>query len=178
MKCPHCGLYTVGAGASCPGCDFTVGDVDRALGRVPEQRGLFNDFAGVLDPEDAGMLQARLQQFARACGGPLVIALVPSAAPVSSAEYAFWLMSRWHVGGPRGEGMLLLLALQDRSIHCTVGYGWEGLVTDEEVGEILSGTAVPPLVRGDTREALLATVTALEGSVQERIAPADARLAA
>jgi uncharacterized protein len=161
MKCPRCGLIVTDEVPRCLGCGFTLEDLDRRLGKVPGRLGLVNDLAKVLSDETKSSLESRLQAFRRARGGEIVLVAVSSTTPIKPSEYVFWLFNRWEVGGPGHEGLMLLLAMQERRIESEVGYGWEDIASDVETGAILDEYVVPLLKEGKLELALTAAVERL-----------------
>ncbi|NLC55758.1 MAG: TPM domain-containing protein [Armatimonadetes bacterium] len=170
MKCPRCGLIVTDQVPQCRGCGFSLEDLDRRAGRLPERTGFVSDHAGLLSPEERAALEQRLARFHEENGGEIVVATVATTRPVKPAEYVFWLFNRWNVGGPEHAGLLLLLAVAERRIESEVGYSWEPFVSDVESGEVLDEYVVPLLKEGRFAAALTTGVerlaTILEASKQ------------
>lgn len=170
MKCPHCGLIVTDRVPVCQGCGFSIGDLDRKLGRAPERAGYVNDFASLLLPEQKAQLEERLSQFQQKNRGELVLVTAPDTQPVKPSEYVFWLFNRWQVGGGEHAGVMLLLAQEERRIESEVGYSWEPVITDLESWEILDELVAPLLREGKTFEGLLKgterLIAILEGALQ------------
>lgn len=104
MKCPRCGLIVTDQVPQCRGCGFSLEDLDRRAGRLPERTGFVSDHAGLLSPEERAALEQRLARFHEENGGEIVVATVATTRPVKPAEYVFWLFNRWNVGGPEHAG--------------------------------------------------------------------------
>jgi len=154
MKCPRCGLIVADQVPQCRGCGFSIGDLDRRLGRPPDRVGRVNDFGGRLSPEERQRLEDRLAQFQPEGGGEIVVATLESTRPVKPSEYVFWLFNRWQIGGDTQAGVLLLLAWRERRIESEIGNAWEALVTEEESDVLLGEHVVPWLQEGRIGEAL------------------------
>ena len=119
------------------------------------------DEADVLDDDAQQRLTARLRELGSRSHGPIVVVTRSRTAPVTPAEYAFWLFNRWQLGAPNHRALLLLLALREQRIETEVGYGLEPVATDAATARVLAEHAVPLLRRREYAAALEAAVEAL-----------------
>jgi len=103
----------------------------------PAHRGAVNDFVGVMTSEELARLEAISRELHAKTTAALVVAVVPSHAPFSLEDYATQLFRHWGIG-ERGKdnGVLILLAMQERLLGIEVGYGMEEAVTDARAGQI------------------------------------------
>ncbi len=154
MKCPSCGLIVTDAIPQCPGCDFTIRDLDSRLLKPPQRQGFVNDFAKLLSEKHRENLETVLAAFAKKSGGEMVLVTIKNTRPVKPAEYVFWLFNRWEVGGATHNGLMILLAQDEHRIESEVGYSWEPIISDPESGQILDKYVVPLLQAGETFAAL------------------------
>jgi uncharacterized protein len=158
VKCPRCGLAVRDSIQRCPGCRFSIGDLDRRLRQVPARCGFVNDLGGLLLSEQRSSLENHLSQFHENHGGEIVLVTVTSTRPVKPSEYVFWLFNRWQVGGETHAGLMVLLAMKEHRIECEVGYAWEPIISDVESGEVLDKLVLPLLEEGRVYEALRASI--------------------
>jgi uncharacterized protein len=108
------------------------------------------DAAGLLDPGARAHLVAVCHELEEKTGVQLAAALVPSIAPLDIDSYAVELFRRWGVGHAKQDnGVLLVVARDERRVRVEVGYGLEGLLPDGRVGGILRGAVVPHLRQND-----------------------------
>jgi uncharacterized protein len=126
----------------------------------PALTGAVNDFANVIDAatRDAiARLSDRLQQ---TTGDVLVVATVRTFKPEADVRsYAVKMFKNGGRGiGVKGKdnGLLLLLAVDDRQVWIEVGYGLEPYITDGFSGETSRQTMVPFFKQGDYGGGLLA----------------------
>ena len=119
----------------------------------PILTGAVNDFAGVIDEsqrEAIARLSDRLQQ---TTGDVLVVATVKTFKPEADLRsYAVKMFQNGGRGiGAKGKdnGILVLLAVDDRQVWIEVGYGLEGYVTDRFSGETSLEAMVPHFRNGD-----------------------------
>ena len=117
------------------------------------------DQAGALDPGQAAALDARLAGFEREHGAQVVVLIVPTTAPETIEQYGIRVADQWKLGR-RGvdDGVILLLAMQDRAARIEVGYGIEGTLPDATAHRILAEDMAPRLQAGDVAGAVTAGV--------------------
>ena len=143
----------------------------RAQDPPPELTGAVNDFAGILD-ESARQQIARVSQaLQEATGDVIVVATVKSVQPWADIRsYAVKMFENRGKGiGVKGQdnGMLVLLAVDDREVWVEVGYGLEPYITDGYAGETSRQVMVPRFRENDYAGGLLAGVQRLAGRVAE-----------
>lgn len=80
----------------------------------------------------------------------IVVAVVDSLEGRDREEYGLELFRKWQIGGAKeNNGVLFLLAPNEREVTIQVGYGLEGAITDGTAGEILDTVVVPYLKEDD-----------------------------
>jgi uncharacterized protein len=125
-----------------------------------------NDFAGVIDAESTRELERRIRALQEASGDVVVVATVKTYQPdyADLREYAVKMFENSSVGiGERGKdnGLLIVVAVDDRQIGIEVGYGLEGIVTDGFAGQTIRDTIRPQFRSGNYGSGLLAGATRL-----------------
>lgn len=130
--------------------------------QYPAPQGWVNDMAQVLDPATEDKLRTLLADLERRTSVEMAVVVVPSTAPLTPKQYVTELYNRWGIG-KRGldNGVLLLLAVQDRRIEVETGYGVEGILPDGRVGAIIRSTMLPHFRNNRWGEGLLAGVQEL-----------------
>jgi uncharacterized protein len=120
-----------------------------------------NDLAGVIDPASAASMDQMIRSLQSATGDAVIVASVQTFAPFGSIEeYAVKLYERAGIGAKgKDNGVLILVAVDDRRARIEVGYGMEGFLTDGVCGEIIRTTMLPAFRRGAYGEGLLAATT-------------------
>ncbi|MDQ7793643.1 MAG: TPM domain-containing protein [bacterium] len=103
----------------------------------PAPGGAVNDYVGVLTGAETAQLEAISLELEAKTGAALVVAIVNTHEPESLENYVTRLFEYWGIGR-RGEdnGVLILLAMDDRALAIEVGYGLEGALTDARSGQI------------------------------------------
>jgi uncharacterized protein len=110
-----------------------------------------NDFANVIDPENAAKMEALAHEVLQKTGTAIVVATVPSIGENEDYNmYANGLYQAWGIG-KKGEdkGVLIFLTVKERKIRIETGYGVEGILPDGLVGEILDKYVVPFMKEGN-----------------------------
>ncbi len=109
-------------------------------------QGYVSDFARVLDPQSRAQLETYCGQVEQATGVQMALVTLPSLDGEPVEDVANTLFRKWGVGKKgKDEGILLLLAIQDRRDRIEVGYGLEPILPDGFDGSILR--AIQPLLR-------------------------------
>lgn len=125
-------------------------------------RGAVNDFAGVLSDGTGRSLEGLSRVLLTETGVSLVVVTTRSLGGESIDEVASKLYERWGIGRQgQDEGVLVLVAVEDRRIRIETGYGAEGYVTDARASGIIREVARPSLAQGRWDEGISATAVAL-----------------
>jgi uncharacterized protein len=132
---------------------------------VPALHARVTDLANTLAPAEQSSLEARLQQLEQETGSQLAVLLVDTTAPESIEQYAVRVAETWRLGREGiDDGVLLLIAMQDRQLRIEVGYGLEGALTDARSNRIIDSVIVPRLADGDVAGAVQAGVDSIAAS--------------
>jgi uncharacterized protein len=130
---------------------LTTGNVF-AADKYPAPRGTaVNDFANVIDAENAAKIDALAREVLEKTGTAVVVATVETIGENEDyTMYANGLYQAWGIG-KKGEdkGVLIFLTVKERKIRIETGYGVEGILPDGLVGEILDKYVVPFLKEGN-----------------------------
>jgi len=126
----------------------------------PAITGPITDLAGALSADSRAALDAFLKRYRAATGVQMAVLLVGTTGEVPIEDYARAVFSRWGGGDPaRDDGLLLVLALEDRRNRLHTGYGLEGVLPDGRCARILA-EARPRLRANDWSGAIQQIVTA------------------
>ncbi len=110
---------------------------------IPQHTGQYaNDFADVLSPQTEEYINKVSADYDKENGMQLVVATVKSLEGDYIESYANEMFRQWGIGSEDSDnGLLILLATEDRQIRVEVGYGLEGVLNDAKVGRIIDETA-------------------------------------
>jgi uncharacterized protein len=133
---------------------------------VPALRAHVTDQTGTLDPVKSAALEERLKQFEAAKGSQIAVLVVASTQPEAIEQYSMRVAEAWKLGRKGvDDGILLLVAKEDRAVRIEVGYGLEGAVSDANTKRIIEEEIVPRFRQGDFAGGIDAAVTRLIGLV-------------
>lgn len=132
---------------------------------IPEPSNRAVDAAGVLSVEQLADLNASLE----AKGKEIGVLVIKTTGGTSIEEYGIRAAEKWMVGdADADDGVMLIIATEDRKIRIEVGRGAEATLTDGEAKSIISNVIAPKLKRGseDWNGAVRAGVDAIATEVQ------------
>ncbi|MCC7070359.1 MAG: TPM domain-containing protein [Deltaproteobacteria bacterium] len=140
---------------------------------VPLLRARVTDEAGVLGGR-APVLEQTLADYERTTGHQLAVLVVPSLEGESLEGYSMKVAERWRLGDRRrDDGLLVLVAIEDRAARIEVGYGLEGAIPDVIAGRVLREDMTPRFAAGDYAGGIEAGLDALMRAAKgEALGPA------
>jgi uncharacterized protein len=116
----------------------------------PPLTGRVVDQAKILSPVTIADLERKLADLEQKSGIQLVVATVPSLGGEEIEPYANELFRAWKLGeAKQNNGVLLLIAPNQRRVRIEVGYGLEGTLTDAVSSIIISNAIAPRFKAGD-----------------------------
>jgi uncharacterized protein len=98
---------------------------------------LVTDLAGVLNPEQKKALEDKLVAIDDSSSNQIAVVIIPTLDGYPKEEYANKLLRDWGIGGKKNNGILLLIAINDRQMWIEVGYGLEGALPDITCNNII-----------------------------------------
>lgn len=108
------------------------------------------DQAGIIPDADEVALAQKLSAYNAQTGRAVIVATVASLDGQDIETYANTLFRTWGVGGKEtDQGLLFLIAPNDRKVRIEVGYGLEEFLPDVLAGRIISGAVTPRFKAGD-----------------------------
>jgi uncharacterized protein len=120
-------------------------------------------------------LEDRLAAFEASHGTQIVILLVPSTQPEDIAAYANRVFNAWKPGRKGiGDGLLLLVAKQDRKLRIEVGRTLEGAIPDLAAKQIIDEVLTPRFRQGDFAGGLDQGIDRLTALIRGEALPAPA----
>jgi uncharacterized protein len=146
---------------------------------VPPLKARVTDLTGTLSSQQRSALEQTLAEFEARKGSQLAVLMVPSTQPETVEQYAVRVQESWKLGRKGiDDGVLLLIAKDDRKLHIEVGYGLEGALPDAVAKRIIDEDIVPRFKQGDfyggVRAGVDRTMRVIEG---EPLPPPRSQLA-
>jgi uncharacterized protein len=151
-----------------------------AAPQFPALTGRVVDAANILDASVEAELDARLAAHETASGDQVVVATVGSLQEYDIRDYGYQLGRHWAIGQKKlNNGVILLVAPNERKVTIEVGYGLEGVFPDAIANLIVTRSIVPRFRAGDFPGGIQAGVsdilTVLTGDAAELEARAKQR---
>jgi len=139
---------------------------------VPALTGRVIDHTGALDAGQKSSLEAKLAAFEAKQGTQIAILIVPSTGQEDIAAFAFRVADEWKIGRRSiGDGILLVVAKDDRRIRIEVARALEGAVPDLAAFQIINRLMAPAFREGDYAAGLHAGVDALMARIRGEALP-------
>jgi uncharacterized protein len=130
-----------------------------------------NDFAHALDASSTQELDRRIRALQSATGDVVVVATVPTFQPYGDIkEYAVKMFENGGAGiGQRGKdnGVLIVVAINDRKVDIEVGYALEEYVTDGFAGQTIREAILPEFRSGNYGRGLVAGTTRIVNRIAD-----------
>ena len=117
---------------------------------VPQPQGYVSDYAGILDAGTKAKLTSVIRELKEKTGAEIAVVTVRTTQPETAFDYAMAIAEQWKPGDKgKDNGVVFLVATEDREIRILTGYGVEGPLPDGKVGEIRDRLVVPAFRAGD-----------------------------
>ncbi|MDX7898068.1 TPM domain-containing protein [Aeromonas media] len=116
----------------------------------PTLSGRVVDEAALMSRKQAHQLTQQLAAFEKRSGIQLVVVSIDSLDGETIEEYGYQLGRHWGIGQKgKNNGVLLLIAQDERKVRIEVGYGLEGALPDAIAANIIQTRILPAFKRGD-----------------------------
>ena len=117
---------------------------------VPALTSPVTDLTGTLNAQQTATLDQELRAFSGRKGSQIAILIVPTTAPEAIEQYSIRVTDAWKLGRKGADdGVLLLVAKDDRTVRIEVGYGLEGVIPDAIAKRIVAEVITPRFKQGD-----------------------------
>lgn len=144
---------------------------------VPKLTQRVTDLTAILDVSQVQALDARLAAFETSKGSQIAILILPSTQPEAIEQFSIRVVEAWKLGRKGvDDGVLLLVAKDDRKLRIEVGYGLEGALNDATAKRIVSEIISPLFKQGDFYGGIDAGVNAIIKVIEgEALPPHDSQ---
>jgi uncharacterized protein len=134
---------------------------------VPALQARVTDLTTTLSATQRQALEMQLAAFEAEAGPQIVVLIVATTAPEDIAAYAYRVADQWKVGRREvGDGVLLLVAKDDRSVRIEVAKALEGAIPDLAARQIIDRAIRPAFKAGDYAGGLAAAVDQLAARIR------------
>lgn len=149
---------------------------DAADAPVPQLQSPVTDLTGTLTADQRNQLDRRLRAFETEKGTQIAVLIVGSTQPETIEQYSLRVVEAAKLGRRKiDDGILLLVAREDRAVRIEVGYGLEGAVPDVMANRIIQQVIVPHFRSNDYYGGIDEAVTRLVALVQGEPLPEPER---
>ncbi len=94
---------------------------------VPELSRRVTDLTATLDAAQVAALEGKLAAFEAQKGSQIAVLIVPTTQPEDIAQFGIRVAEQWKIGRAKvDDGVILIVAKNDRTLRLEVGYGLEG----------------------------------------------------
>jgi uncharacterized protein len=117
---------------------------------VPPLKARVTDLTGTLSPTQRATLEARLKEFEQRKGSQIAVLVIPTTKPEAIEPYSIRVAEQWKLGRKGvDDGLLVLVAKDDRKIRIEVGRGLEGVIPDAVARRVIAEVIAPYFRNGD-----------------------------
>ncbi|MEQ8312201.1 MAG: TPM domain-containing protein [Sphingopyxis sp.] len=125
------------------------------------------DQADIIPAAEEAVLNAQLLDLEKRTGHQLVVATIKDLEGRDVADYGYRLGREWGIGdAERDDGVVFLIAPNERRMHIAVGLGLEPVLTDAMSGRIIRDTITPRFKDGDFPGGIQAGVNAIAEQIE------------
>jgi len=129
---------------------FVVAAPALAEPKFPELTGRIVDSSRLLTPEDRTAIEAELAELEEKSTDQLVVVTLPSLQGYEIEDFGYQLGRKWGIGqAGKNNGVLLIVAPNERKVRIEIGRGLEGDMTDLMSKLIIENAILPAFRRGD-----------------------------
>ena len=135
---------------------------------IPSYEGYVTDPAKLFSPEEKANLEQILTQIEHNTTAEIAVVTAPSLDGLSVEDYSIQLAEQWKVGKKDiDNGLIILIAPNERAYRIEVGYGLEGLLPDSLTGRLGREILVPAFKEERYGEGTLELVKTLQGLLED-----------
>ena len=153
---------------------LATGAVAQEAVAIPALKARVTDLTATLSAEQKASLEARLGAIDTAGGAQITVLMLPSTQPETIEQFGIRLAEAWKIGHKGiDNGVIMIIAKDDRRARIEVGYGLEGAIPDAIAKRIVAEQMTPRFKQGDFYGGIQVTVEALEAASRGELPAAD-----
>ncbi|MDP2681346.1 MAG: TPM domain-containing protein [Deltaproteobacteria bacterium] len=129
---------------------------------VPKLQGYINDYADMISPSAKAELEQELKVFEQTDSTQVVILTIPTLEQEVIEDFGIKVGDAWKIGqNNKDNGIIFIVAKQERKMRIEVGRGLEGRLTDLMAGRIIDLVVKPRFKRGDYDGGFIAGISSV-----------------
>ncbi|MFA5988931.1 MAG: TPM domain-containing protein [Sphingomonas sp.] len=145
----------------------------------PPLTGRVVDAAHILSPQQVAQLEQLSAATEQASTRQLIVATIPDLQGYPIEDYGYRLGRAWGIGQKdANNGIILIVAPNERRVRIEVGYGLEPIMTDALSSEIVRNAIIPKFKAGDMGGGVVEGAVQIAGQLKAPAEAAEARAAA
>jgi uncharacterized protein len=110
----------------------------------PNPPRLVNDYTNTLTPEQVEALERKLVAYDDSTSNQVAVVIIPDTKDYPIEDISLQILRQWGVGGAEhSNGVVLLVAKNDRKVRIETGYGLEGAIPDITARAIIDNDLLP-----------------------------------
>jgi len=118
--------------------------------------GYVNDYANVISSQDKNAIESLAQELDTKTTAQIAVVTIKTTSPLTIEQYAVELFQKWGIGKKgKDNGVLILMAVDDRAVRIEVGYGLEGAIPDAIASRIIRDAMMPEFKKGNLSNGLV-----------------------
>lgn len=140
---------------------------------IPDISSYVVDESGVMTQAEKRQLIDKLSSFEKGSGSQIVVYVTDSVKPEAIEQFSIRAAEKWKVGRKNiDDGVIVIIARQDRRVRIEVGYGLEGAIPDARAKQIIDNDILPPIRKGNFYQGLDQGISRMMQLIdQEKITP-------
>ena len=146
---------------------------------VPPLKARVTDLTATLTSDQRAALEQKLAALEARKGSQVAVLLVPTTQPETVEQYAIRVFDQWKLGRKgMDDGVLLLVAKNERRLRIEVGYGLEGAIPDAIAKRVIDEDIVPLFKQGNFYGGISAGTDRVSKLIEGESMPPPGRTAA
>jgi len=147
--------------------------VHAELAPIPALQHRVTDLTQTLSPAQQSALEQKIAAFEQEKGSQIAVLIVPTTQPEVIEQYSIRVAEAWKIGRDKqDDGVILLVAKDDRKMRIEVGYGLEGAIPDLIAKRVITEIMAPSFKQGDFYDGISKALDALIGLIAGEQLPA------
>ncbi len=140
---------------------------------IPQLSQRITDLTATLTAEQIKTLDDKLAAFETKKGSQIAVLMLPSTQPEDIAAFGIRVADAWKIGRKNiDDGLILIIAKDDRKLRLEVGRGLEGVIPDAIAKRVLAETIKPYFKTDDYAGGIDAGITQITSLIEGEILPA------
>lgn len=140
---------------------------------IPDLTHRVTDLTATLSDQQSMALENRLAAFEANKGSQIAVLIIPTTQPEDIAQFGIRVAEAWKIGRKNvDDGVILIVAKEDRKLRLEVGYGLEGAIPDAIAKRVIAETITPFFKKGDFAGGIEAGITQLMQLIEGETLPA------